>query len=756
MKNTLLALTLIMCVTSLFAQNVKTKGQVIDSVSLEALPSSIITIITRDNQRVVFSGLVENSDGTFMFNKIDIKGAVCDVIIEHMGYKKIVIPFTTHLGVIRLFPKPLLIKEVSVYGNSSIRRSIDKTTYVTDSLDLSKVSVTTDLLRQIPEIAVDELLRTASIMGKKNTLVLQNGINTGKSIDLRTIDFRNIDKVEVITSPSSGLDVQYDAVINILMRPKVKAGLSVDLEQTTKFDFLSNDTYLGATWNKDIISLKFTYSNYYRANPYNIMESRYSMNNTDSYEQQGYAAKPFERTNEFGLNLDYYITSNDFFNITTNSQFVKTDKLIDYSTTPKNDFSSRFTNNYFIGNYTLYYRHSMRSKSTDFLSMTANLGYMNALEDVYSEYKSGREFYNKESADKLSTNLKIEYNNQINTIFKLNAGLQSYYQFFQGKLNSELNDNNFKNYRNNIYADFFAVLGKWNFRVGAKGEINVNDFKNPFYQSTNQFLLQPISTVMYKFNKTHSLLLEYRRPATYPSAWMLAPYTIQVDEKSRTIGNPDLLSTKHDIVQLTYTYRTDMITINSAPVYQRSSNIIIPQKTFDVNLNSTTKFINEGTRYLAGMLLSGSLNFFQGVVSIEPDMFVGYDHTSAGNLVQHNLFYRFGGSANMYLPYGLGVGTYGSYHGKSLSVNGYASPRYSIDAIYILKRFEKLGLNLFLGYQNPSQSADVDYIINEAYTQRNYFKFKSNGFIFRLNYYFNAGKNSKMEKVKTYFDSDKK
>ena len=135
---------------------------------------------------------------------------------------------------------------------------------------------------------------------------------------------------------------------------------------------------------------------------------------------------------------------------------------------------------------------------------------------------------------------------------------------------------------------------------------------------------------------------------------------------------------------------------------------------------------------------------------------MGYGNMMAGDLVQRNFYYRAGGSVNLYLPHGFGLGVYGSYRSKDITINGYSESRYSIDALYIMKRFEKSGLNLFFGYQSLAQSADVDYVLSDNYTQRSYFESDTKGFILRINYYFNTGKNRRMKSIDTYFDTDRK
>lgn len=754
-KKLCIVLIAIIAITPVFAQKMDIKGSVLDSTTSEPLFSTLVTVITENPREEIFNGLISNSDGSFLFRDIDTQGKSCMVRVRLIGYEDKFLPLSESLGVILLQQKPIEIGEVIVVGSTPpIRQTVDRAIYKVDSLDYSKISVTTDLLRQIPELSVDELLRKVSIKGSANTLVMINGVNTGASIDIRAIDFRNIENIEVISSPSSGLESQYDGVLNIIMKKRSSSGLSVDLEQTTMLNLNSNDTYAGVAWGGEKIALKFTYSNYYRANPYEIGEWRYDENN--AFSQEGTATNPREVVNDFGLYFDYHISPNDFFNVTMSNKLVNTDKEIGYIASDLNNFTTRFKSNYFIGNYTLYYRHTMTNKPADYLSFNANIGVMDATEENGSIYNDGTNFINDEIADKFSTNLRLEYNNQLTSKLRLNTGGQLLYQDFHSVLNTDISDNNYINLRGNIYADVFLLTGNWQFRAGVKGEFNSNDFENRAYPNTIQYQIQPTITTLYKFNQKHSLQFEYKRTLGYPSSWMLTPYTTQIDEKTKHIGNPELQLTSNDLVELNYMYRSDMVTFNINPFYLYSSNIITEQTTFDNSLNATTTYINGGYRNRIGLLLNGSINFLQGAISIEPDMYVGYDNTVSPDLVQDNLSYKLGGSVNLYLPYGLGIGAYGSYSSKFLTINGYSDPRYSLDAIYILKRFEKIGLNLFVGYQNIVQSADVDFTVNNNYTQKDYFKFDAKGFIVRLNFYFNTGKKIKSERIKTYYDNDRK
>lgn len=769
----LVLLYLALSLTHTSAKEIKIKGQTVDSITHAPVTMTLVSVVD-SNKKMLFTGMVESADASFTFDKIKVDKGGCQIVISNNGYhiKNITIDEQAmdrevDLGIIPLkaIEINMEIDEVTVVGNYRTRVSVDRTSYIIDSLRLKNVSTSTDLMRKIPEIAVDELSRKIRIMGKENTLVLLNGVNTGTSVDMRTINFRDVEKVEVITSPSSGTEVEYDGIINIILKPKVQKGFSADIEETLKLDLRSNDTYVGVTWGSDKVRLKMSYDNYYRANPAENQQQRTDQLTGDIYEKNGYSAKPFEITNNIGFNVDYQITPRDFFNITTSTKQVRTIREIEYSAFNIIDgvqhdlspFDTRFANRYWMGNYTLFYRHSMKKKTKDYLSVNANFGFMDAVEDVDTKYQDGTlPFINRELGNKFSTTLRIEYNNVISKIFNLNTGIQGYFQDFKGSLNNEPNENNLKNYRYNLYADLSASVNKFQFRVGAKGEVNTNEFKDRTYGSSSQFTLMPTVAAIMKINNENSLKAEFKYLTYYPSAWMMAPYEIKADDKTISRGNPNLKLQQYKVFELTYTYRTDAININATPYYHKSNNLIVNQILHDQELNTINTFTNGGELERAGLRINGSLNFLGGAISIDPELSAAYETMGYNGVRRSNFLYKLGGTVMLALPMGFGCGTYGSYHSKSLTSTGYNAPLRSINAIFIMKHFDKLNLNVFAGYQSIVESADVVHTFNNNYSQMDYFKFNSKGFMLRFNYYFSTGKSKRMQRVDTYFDNDRK
>lgn len=164
-KIILACLIYIICIlytTVIYAQNVKIKGLVVDSLTSAPLATSIISLITKDGQKEIFNGLVTNQNGSFEFRNISTKGEKCIVKVKYMGYKDKYMLFSEDLGVIRLEYNNINLEEVTIIGKIAIRQDVDRSCYLADSLNFNKISTTTDLLRQIPEIAIDELLRVGS------------------------------------------------------------------------------------------------------------------------------------------------------------------------------------------------------------------------------------------------------------------------------------------------------------------------------------------------------------------------------------------------------------------------------------------------------------------------------------------------------------------------------------------------------------------------------------------------------------------
>ncbi len=108
--------------------------------------------------------------------------------------------------------------------------------------------------------------------------------------------------------------------------------------------------------------------------------------------------------------------------------------------------------------------------------------------DEYSDYsyEGSPTNANDENGKKQSANIKVEYINQISNVMRLTAGVQTYYQKFNGTLSGSILGNDFFNLRYNGYTDLYLNLKGLDINLGLKAEQNENKFTNTSFASTSQ------------------------------------------------------------------------------------------------------------------------------------------------------------------------------------------------------------------------------------------------------------------------------
>jgi len=483
---------------TLYSQTVQIKGSVVDSLTREPLPYATIQVINISN-KTVFAGIAYDSLASFNFSKVDVKNGFM-VMVSYVGYQRKEIPFniklhqkTLDFGFIALMPDINLINEVQVTGQRKVQNLLDRIVYVMDSTILSKAIGTPDILSSLPEIMVNPITLETKIKGKENSLVLVNGINTGRSIDIRSINPRDIEKVEVITSPPSSVDVDYDGVINIVLKREPRKGYSGDFDATFMPSGRYIDAYSGIVIGGKKTRINIVYTNYLRNNSWESSEIRNNTLTNESYKTNGYCNNPFEIAHSFLFNLDYYPSPNNFINISTQNSLARVDKDISFkpiiinngTSTSLTPFSIRNNSEYFIGNYTIYYKRKF-IKEGNSLTANINLHYMDG--DEYSDYsyEGSPTNANDENGKKQSANIKVEYINQISNVMRLTAGVQTYYQKFNGTLSGSILGNDFFNLRYNGYTDLYLNLKGFDINLGLKAEQNENKFTNTSFASTSQ------------------------------------------------------------------------------------------------------------------------------------------------------------------------------------------------------------------------------------------------------------------------------
>lgn len=86
MKNTLLVLLyLTLSLNNVFSKEIQLKGQTVDSLTLAPVTMTLVSVIDNNN-KMLFTGMVESEDASFAFDKIKIDTGGCQVVISNNGY----------------------------------------------------------------------------------------------------------------------------------------------------------------------------------------------------------------------------------------------------------------------------------------------------------------------------------------------------------------------------------------------------------------------------------------------------------------------------------------------------------------------------------------------------------------------------------------------------------------------------------------------------------------------------------------------
>ena len=228
---------MVLASTSLSVHAQKIQSTVIDSQTNEKLPYATIT--TKDANDKVLGGAITDGECNF---EISLTPAVQGIEIGHLGYTSQLFnrPFDFAKG------KPILLdddsevlSEVVVEGQKTSREFLIDRKVINFGSDLQTAGGTVmEAFEQLPELETDPVTNNISLRGGANVRILVNGkpspLNNADLLD--QIDANQVEKVEIITSPSAKYQADgASGIINIILKDKVVKGLagSINLEGRT-------------------------------------------------------------------------------------------------------------------------------------------------------------------------------------------------------------------------------------------------------------------------------------------------------------------------------------------------------------------------------------------------------------------------------------------------------------------------------------------------------------------------------------------
>lgn len=227
-------LTLLLSISTLFAQNGSIQGTVSDQVSNDRIPFAAVTLISANEPAQ--NGSISDGNGLFTFN--NLKYGNYTLLVSFMGYKTDTINQVILnkqnpkiiLGNIQLKASSIDLEEVLVTSNlKTVTSKIDRQTYRAADFETAKGGTATDLLSKLPSVSVDPD-GSVSVRGTSDFMVYLNGKPTqiDPSTLLGQISGSQIENIEIISIPTAKYDSQgKGGIININTKRTGAEGLSI-------------------------------------------------------------------------------------------------------------------------------------------------------------------------------------------------------------------------------------------------------------------------------------------------------------------------------------------------------------------------------------------------------------------------------------------------------------------------------------------------------------------------------------------------
>jgi outer membrane receptor protein involved in Fe transport len=603
---------------------------------------------TTDNGNFSFSG-IEN--GTYILK------------ISFVGYKainkeniKVTGSNSVNLGNIGLEPGDKVLDEVVVVGTpSTMQVGIDRKIFNVAQSTISVGGNATDLLANVPSLQVD-IDGGVSLRGSTSVRILIDGKESamaGNDITqlLQAMPASSIDRIEVITNPSSKYDAEgQSGIINIVLKKDIKHGLNGAINTSAG----SYDNY-NAGLNLNYRDKKFNYFGNYSFNRRNNVGN--GINNTTLFSNESITNSNTDN-NRLGLNhgvglgMDYYISQKATLGVSGNMSIRNNkrnqDLFYNYLNNPNlTGTSQRFSRQHEndLGyDLNLNYKQELRLKGEE---LTANFSFGNDSEDGVNNFEqsftdpSGVYDRRINDTDESGNNINIQadYVRPINDKSKIEAGYRSiirtsdesqssqYFDHIQQTMLPDYdisNDFDMESIVHAVYSNYQNKLTeKLGFQLGLRAE---QAYLNTEYVSLDPslspadrlakgrldyFRLYPSLFLTQEFGNQNQLQVSYTRRVNRPRGWQVNPFIDVSDPMNIRQGNPNLLPEDIHSFELSYAKFWSSVTLTSSAYYRRVNDVVQPiVTTLQGNSGATFSYWENISRNeTTGFELISQINF---------------------------------------------------------------------------------------------------------------------------------------------------
>ena len=629
-------------------------GTVIDSVNAEPVEFAAISIKTPGTTTILKSAMTDSA-GKFKFAHLPM--GTYELECSYIGYKKKTITISlskdkinAQLDKIKLassakqLAETVILSEKPVMKFEAGKMTFDVAKSVTDGGETIM-----ETLQKIPGVSVSQD-GDVTVKGKSGIRYLVDGrpsplADANPEAFLKSISAKNIEKIEVITSPSAKYDASGGgAVINTILKKGKLEGLNGSVSAG-----------IGTVFNKGNLSSNINY----KKGKFNLFANAYYRNETTSYQGSEQRTVTVENTvsqfnssntgsnfNEsgggragFDYSPDKYHTFTYSFsgNYNTGTNANTGTQTIDDPTDPALSLR-RFQNssNYHSENFSnnLSYRQTWDSADhtwTIDLIHSINKDARSGLNvsrayDTLSDEIDTSDFYKRTDNGGFNQNfiLKTDYSvplkrvgSKIETGFKEEVNLHNNYNNVYSDIDAPqvldtLQSNKF-NYTQSITAAYVIYTGslkKFSYSGGLRWE-NTYIYSEMAKVDQNYANLFPSCSVGWRFTDDHNIGLSYSRRIDRPSFWMLNSTISYSSPYSVWQGNPELQPSFTNNFELAYNGNKNKQSFGVSTSYSHTNNTFQNISHTDSNQITYSSMENSGTRDNAGVFVYANLKLFK-------------------------------------------------------------------------------------------------------------------------------------------------
>lgn len=601
-KNSIIACLLLITVISK-SQTVSVSSKIYDSEN-KAIPDAIVQLLNSTDSSLIKNEFTDDK-GAFSFN--EIKPSLYLLQINVIGYKPYLsealnLNSSQELPTIILQKTEVELKEVAIVARKPyIEREKGKVILNVENSINAAGSSAFELIEKAPGVRVDNN-DNVSLNGKPGIAIWIDGKPTpmtGSDLAnyLRGIPSSSIDKIEMISNPSSKYDAAGSSIINIKLKKDKRIGTNGSLTNSYgQGIYMKSNNSININHRNKKVNIFGTYSYAYReAFSHLKLDRRFYQNDTfiGAYNQDNYIKYDFNN-HIARAGIDYYANKNNSFGLVVSSISNKFNpkgdniaSVFDNSNTMASTYKTTNRSNEKWKNYSanINYKHQFDTLGTELTTDIDYAHYGNKTQQnfethyydlnkeeflnpylLYGNMKGGLDIYS----------IKNDFAKTLKKNFKLEAGQKSSYVIADNKLsfyNRSNNLNVFDSSKSNhfiyteninaIYINAAKDYKNWSMQLGLRCEHTFVTGKQLVYNTSfenNYIQLFPSAFVGYKFNEKHGLELNYSRRINRPSYEQLNPFKFYIDPTTYKEGNPYLNPQTTESIELTHVFKQKIYT----------------------------------------------------------------------------------------------------------------------------------------------------------------------------------------------------